>query len=53
VPDYVATIPFSRGAEEIMSWFDSNPSKRLVHEETNRLMDKIIAAYESAWPKEI
>jgi len=53
VPDYVATIPFARGAEEIISWFDANPSKRTVREETNRLVDKIIAAYESAWPKEI
>ncbi len=50
-PDYIATIPFARGAEEIMSWFDANPSKRIVREETNRLVDKIIAAYESAWPK--
>lgn len=50
VPDYVATIPFARGAEEIVSWYDANPAKKIVNEETDRLIDKIIAAYESAWP---
>jgi nucleoside-diphosphate-sugar epimerase len=52
VPDYAATIPFARGAEEIMSWFDSDLSRKIVNEEKNRVIDKIIAAYESAWPKE-
>lgn len=50
VPDYVATIPFARGAEEIVSWYDANPDKKVVNEEADRLIDKIIAAYESAWP---
>ena len=50
VPDYVATIPFARGAEEIVSWYDANPAKKIVNEETDLLIDKIIAAYESAWP---
>jgi nucleoside-diphosphate-sugar epimerase len=42
-----------QGAKEIMSWFDSNPAEKIVNEEKNRLMDKIIAAYESAWPKKV
>lgn len=50
VPDYVAAIPFARGAEEIVSWYDANPAKKVVTEEADRLIDKIIAAYESAWP---
>lgn len=50
VPDYVATIPFARGAEEIVNWYDANPAKKIVNEEADRLIDKIIAAYESAWP---
>ncbi|KAA0227439.1 SDR family oxidoreductase [candidate division KSB1 bacterium] len=50
VPDYVATIPFARGAEEVVNWFDANPAKKVVNEETDRLIDKIIAAYELAWP---
>lgn len=51
VPDYAATIPFSRGAEEIMNWYDSNPSRKLVDKAKDQLMDNIVAAYESAWPK--
>lgn len=50
VPDYAATIPFARGAEEIIAWYDADPSRQVVDGELNRLMDEIIAAYESAWP---
>lgn len=50
VPDYGATIPFARGAEEIMAWYDADPSRRIVDKPLDTLMDEIIAAYESAWP---
>jgi len=50
VPDYVAAIPFARGAEEIMAWYDADPARQVVDEEVDRLIDRIIAAYESAWP---
>jgi len=53
VPDYAATIPFSRGAEEIMDWFDANPAQKVINEKTNQLMEDILAAYESAWPKSL
>ncbi|MFA5252186.1 MAG: NAD-dependent epimerase/dehydratase family protein [Phycisphaerae bacterium] len=46
-PDFAATIPFADGAKEIISWFDSNPSHRLVNEQTDQMIDKIIAACES------
>lgn len=47
VPDYAATIPFADGAKEIMSWFDSNPSHQIVNGQTDRMLDKIIAACDS------
>ena len=47
VPDYVASIPFSQGAEEIIAWYDSHPASQKVDETLNQLLDKIIAAYES------
>lgn len=50
VPDFAATIPFGRGAEEIMAWYDADPARQVVNEQLDVLMDKIIAAYESAWP---
>jgi nucleoside-diphosphate-sugar epimerase len=50
VPDFAATIPFARGAEEIMAWFDADPTRRVVDEKLDRVIDHIIAAYEAAWP---
>jgi nucleoside-diphosphate-sugar epimerase len=50
VPDFAATIPFARGAEEIIAWFDADPAHRVVDEQFDQLVDRIIAAYESAWP---
>jgi len=51
VPDYAATIPFTRGAEEIMAWYDADQSRQVVDRAFDQKMDEIIAAYGSAWPK--
>ena len=50
VPEYRATIPFAHGAEEIMAWFDAEPSRRTVDAALDRTMDTIIAAQVSALP---
>ena len=47
VPDFEATIPFARGAEEIVAWFDGDPARRVVDEEVDHLIDRIIASYEA------
>jgi len=49
VPDFAPKIPFSRGIKEIINWFDAEPSRQIVDERLNRLMDKIIADWESAF----
>jgi nucleoside-diphosphate-sugar epimerase len=51
VPDFRATIPFARGAEEIMAWYDADPARQKVDEKFNQLSDTLIAKYESIWPK--
>jgi nucleoside-diphosphate-sugar epimerase len=51
VPDFAATIPFSRGAEEIIAWYDADPARQTVDEGLNQLIDRMIAAYESIWPR--
>jgi len=51
VPDFNATIPFLKGAEEIMNWYDANLSRQVINDEFNSLTDKIISAYESAFTK--
>jgi nucleoside-diphosphate-sugar epimerase len=50
VPDFACTIPYSRGAEEIAAWFDAEASRRELDEAFDRLCDRILAAYASAWP---
>ena len=51
VPDFAATIPFSQGAREILAWFDADPARRVVDDEVNRLLDRMITAYEAIWPE--
>jgi nucleoside-diphosphate-sugar epimerase len=50
VPGFCASIPFSQGAREIMAWFDADPSRGIVDEKLDALMDTIIARYESILP---
>ncbi len=50
VPGYVAKIPFARGAEEIMAWFDEDSARQVVDTELDRLMDDIITAQLSVRP---
>ena len=51
VPDFICTTPFSRGVEEIMTWYNADPARRKVDESFNKTCDCIISAYKSAWPK--
>ena len=51
VPDFLCRIPFSRGAEEILAWYNADPARRKVNADFNRVCDRILAAWESAWPK--
>ena len=46
VPDYTAVIPFNAGIRRTLAWFDADPSRRTVREETNQMIDRIIADYE-------
>ena len=50
VPEYRAVIPFARGAEEIMAWYDADPARQVVDEKLDRLMDEIIQASQGAFP---
>jgi nucleoside-diphosphate-sugar epimerase len=50
VPDFAASIPFVRGAEEVMAWFDEDPARQVVDEAMDRTMDAILTDYAKAWP---
>jgi nucleoside-diphosphate-sugar epimerase len=49
-PGFTAAIPFAAGAREIMAWYDADPARQQVDAEFDALLDRIIAAYESALP---
>jgi len=51
VPDYVASIPFSQGAREIMAWYDADPVRQMIDPKVDALMDTIIENYQKAWPQ--
>jgi nucleoside-diphosphate-sugar epimerase len=50
VPDFAAAIPFVRGAEEVMAWYDADPARQVVDKQMDATMDAILADYAKAWP---
>jgi nucleoside-diphosphate-sugar epimerase len=45
VPGWHAVIPFERGAREIVSWYREDPSRQVVDERMDALMDKLAADF--------
>lgn len=46
VPEFKATIPFKEGIKKTVSWFESDPGRKVINEDTDKMMDRIITAYE-------
>ena len=44
VPDYTAVVGFHQGAQEIMSWYDADPSRQQVNAAMDATMDRLVAA---------
>lgn len=47
VPEFNARISFSQGAEEIINWYDSNPSQQIIPPEFDQQMDRLVKLAES------
>ncbi|GEA89866.1 NAD-dependent epimerase/dehydratase family protein [Cellulomonas cellasea] len=45
VPGYRATVPFERGAREIVDWFDADPARKVVDARLDALMDRLVETY--------
>ncbi len=45
VPDFVARIPFHVGARRTLAWFEADPRRQRIVEETNQTMDRYIEAW--------
>ena len=43
VPGWQARIPFARGVEEIMAYYDADPSRQVVDQAFDATMDKLVA----------
>ena len=50
VPDFVATVPWTEGVRRALAWFEADASRRTIDEEAVKTWDRILAAYERAWP---
>lgn len=51
VPDYVATTPWSVGVRRVLAWYNADPSRRTIDADDNRKWDRMIVAYEQAFPE--
>jgi nucleoside-diphosphate-sugar epimerase len=45
VPGWRAVVPFERGAREIADWYRADPSRQVVDEKLDALMDTLAAEY--------
>ncbi len=45
VPDFAPAIPFARGVEEIIAWYDADPARQTVDARLDALMDALIARW--------
>jgi nucleoside-diphosphate-sugar epimerase len=52
VPDFVCTVPWSEGVRQAIAWHEADPLRCSIDKEANRVWDRIILAYESAFQKQ-
>ncbi|WP_299036429.1 SDR family oxidoreductase [uncultured Pseudokineococcus sp.] len=45
VPGFAATTPFSRGAREVVEWYDADPSRQVVDEHMDAVMSRLVEAH--------
>ncbi len=50
VPDFVCTVPFARGAQEIVNWYLADSSRHHMDTAFDALVDRIIAAQQAGLP---
>jgi nucleoside-diphosphate-sugar epimerase len=50
VPGFAAAVPFADGVARSLDWFNADPARQVVDAERDTLLDRILAAYQAAWP---
>jgi nucleoside-diphosphate-sugar epimerase len=48
VPGFQAVIPFSEGIKKTIQWFDEDPSRKVINEHNDNMLDEVIKAYEKS-----
>jgi nucleoside-diphosphate-sugar epimerase len=51
VPDFTCTVPWSEGVRRSIAWYEADVSRQTVDEKLNLTWDRILDAYEKAFPK--
>ncbi len=46
VPGFTATIPFKQGIKRTLDWFEADPSRMVIDEGNNKILDEILKAYQ-------
>jgi nucleoside-diphosphate-sugar epimerase len=49
VPDFACTIPFARGIEEVIAWYDADPARKVVDETLNATIERMLSAWAKAF----
>lgn len=49
VPDFKCEIPFEQGAKEMVAWYGADPSRQLVNNRLDALMDRMIADFQNCF----
>jgi nucleoside-diphosphate-sugar epimerase len=45
VPGFTCTIPFREGIKKTIQWYDADPSRKVIDEWSNKLMDEVLKRY--------
>lgn len=51
VPEFECVVPFADGVRRALAWFEADPARQTIEEGANQHWDRIISAYESAFPQ--
>jgi nucleoside-diphosphate-sugar epimerase len=50
VPDFDCEVTWAEGVRRALAWHEKDPARQAIDQESNLLWDKIISAYERAFP---
>ena len=48
VPDFRAVIPYSQGIRRTLAWFEADPGRMQVRDESNQALDRLLGAWVTA-----